>query len=107
MSEAKETTRGYVKFTHSFVDPWGAQDGDEKEVTLSYRFSKPTKGHIQRLQSAATKNAGQAARNLLIDVVHPDDKEALLTAVEEYPGITTSFSSAIIKGVGISADLGN
>ncbi|MFI3271941.1 MAG: hypothetical protein R3Y11_07575 [Pseudomonadota bacterium] len=105
-----QTGRKDVEFTHSFVDPWASQsdatDGVE-EVSLTYRFAKPTKAHIQRLQNAATKNAGQASRNLLIDVVHPDDKEALLAAMEEYAGIATSFSSAIIKGVGISAELGN
>ena len=55
----------------------------------------------------AAKNAGQASRNLVLDCVHPDDKQALTDAMEEYPGIATSFATAIIKGVGISAELGN
>ena len=59
------------------------------------------------MQDKAAKNPAQAAKNLLLDVIHPDDREAFSAKLEEYPGIATSFASAIIKGVGISADLGN
>ncbi len=53
------------------------------------------------------KNAAQAAKNLLLDIVHPDDKAAFTASMEEYPGIASTFASSIIKGVGISAELGN
>ena len=99
MPETKETNRKYVLFSHTFADMW--------EVTLSYRFAKPTKTQIQRLQDKAARNAGQASRNLVLDCVHPDDKQALTEAMEEYPGLSSTFATAILKGVGISADLGN
>ena len=104
--------RTFATFTHTFSDPW-AGDGatgtleDARDVTLSFRFAKPTKLHIQRLQDKAAKNAGQASRNLVLDCVHPDEKQALTDAMEEYPGIVTSFATAILRGVGISAELGN
>ena len=101
-------SRKFVKFSHTFADPWAGESADDaKDVTLTYRFAKPTKTQIQRLQDKAGKNPGQAARNLVLDVVHPEDKQALLDAMEEYPGLSTTFATAIIKGVGISADLGN
>ncbi len=53
------------------------------------------------------ENAAQAAKNLLLDIVHPDDKAAFTASMEEYPGIASTFASSIIKGVGISAELGN
>lgn len=108
MSQAENDGRKFVAFTHTFSDPWAGESAeDAKDVTLSFRFAKPTKTQIQRLQDKAAKNAGQASRNLVLDCVHPDDKQALTDAMEEYPGIATSFATAIIKGVGISAELGN
>ena len=108
MPETKETNRKYVLFSHTFADMWaGDSTDDAPEVTLSYRFAKPTKTQIQRLQDKAARNAGQASRNLVLDCVHPDDKQALTEAMEEYPGLSSTFATAILKGVGISADLGN
>lgn len=100
--------RKFVAFTHSFDDPWAGESADEAQgVSLTFRFAKPSKTQIQRLQDKAAKNPAQAAKNLLLDVIHPDDREAFTAKLEEYPGIATSFASAIIKGVGISAELGN
>ncbi len=98
----------YVPFTHSFDDPWAGDSADDaRNVSLTFRFAKPNKTQIQRLQDRAAKNPGQASRTLILDIVHPDDKEALEAAMEEYPGIAMSFSTAIIKGVGIAPELGN
>ena len=108
MPETKETNRKYVLFSHTFADMWAGDSADDApEVTLSYRFAKPTKTQIQRLQDKAARNAGQASRNLVLDCVHPDDKQAITEAMEEYPGLSSTFATAILKGVGISADLGN
>lgn len=108
MPETKETNRKYVLFSHTFADMWAGDSADDApEVTLSYRFAKPTKTQIQRLQDKAARNAGQASRNLVLDCVHPDDKQALTEAMEEYPGLSSTFATANLKGVGISADLGN
>ena len=89
--------RKYVSFSHTFSDPWSGDSAEEaQDVTLSFRFAKPTKLQIQRLQDKAAKNAGQASRNLVLDCVHPDDRQALTDAMEEYPGeyelITPSVS---------------
>ncbi len=104
MPENKENkeTKKYAEFTHSFNDPW-----DDQEVEISCRFAKPTKAQVARLQDNAAKNASQASRNLLLSTVHPEDKDKLNQTMEDYPGVATSFSTAIIKGIGISADLGN
>ncbi|MDE5831732.1 MAG: hypothetical protein K2H64_01885 [Desulfovibrio sp.] len=103
-----EENRKYVKFTHSFEDPWAGESAeDAKAVSVTFRFAKPTKTQIQRLQDKAAKNSSQASRNLLLDVIHPEEREELMEKMEEYPGIATSFATAIIRGVGISAELGN
>lgn len=100
--EAVEDGRKYAAFKHSFRDPW-----EEKDVDLSFRFAKPTKTQIKRLQDTAGRNAAQASRDLLISAIHPQDKDELLAKLEEYAGLATSYSTALIKAVGISADLGN
>ena len=94
--------RKFARFEHSWRDPW-----EDADVELVFRFAKPTKTQIKRLTDTAARNQTQASRDLLIGTVHPDDKEELLAKLEEYPGIAISFSSAIIKTVGISPDLGN
>lgn len=77
--------RKYVAFSHTFEDPWGEGD-EESEVKCTFRFAKPNKVQIKRLQDTAAKNAANASRNLLLDTVHPDDKTALAQAMEDYPG---------------------
>ena len=93
--------RKYATFPHTFVDAW-----EDTEKSFEFRFAKPTKVQIQRMQQTAGKNSGMAARNLLLEIIHPDDKEPFSAAIEEYPGLTTSYAGAVIKAVGI-ADLGN
>lgn len=108
ITQNSEPNRKYVSFSLTFADPWSGENAeDAQDVTLTFRFSKPTKTQIQRLQDKAPKNPGQASRNLLLDTVHPEDKEKLTQAMDDYPGIATSYSTALIKAVGISSDLGN
>lgn len=94
----------FVDFKHTFDNPWA--ENEEKETILVFRFAKPTTIQIKRLQDTANKNASQASRDLLLSIVHEEDKEALKQAMEEYAGIITTFSGAVIKGVGISVELG-
>lgn len=98
------TTTGvkYAEFPHSFRDPW-----EKADIEVSFRFSKPTRTQIKRLSDTAGRNPMQAARDLLISTIHPDDKDELLAKLEEYPGLATSFSGVLIKSIGITADLGN
>lgn len=94
--------RKFAAFPHSFRDPW-----EDADVELSFRFAKPTKTQIKRLTDTAGRNATQASRDLLLGTIHPDDREELIATMDTYPGIATSYSTALIKAVGISADLGN
>lgn len=96
------TERKYATIPLSFNDIW-----EDKEVSFEFRFAKPSRLEMKRLQDTAVKNSSQASRNLLVSIVHPDDRESLLAAMDEYPGIATSYSTAVIKAVGLTADLGN
>lgn len=92
----------YAPFKHSFRDPWADAD-----VELCFHFAKPTEPQIKRLQNTAGRDPSQASRNLLVSTILPGEKDALLQAFADYSGIITSYATALIKSVGISADLGN
>ena len=102
MPEVKDPNLKYAPFTHTFRDPW-----EDADVELTFHFAKPSKAQVKRLQDTAGRNAAQASRTLLLDTVKPEEKADLTAKMDAYPGIATSFSTALIKGVGISADLGN
>lgn len=92
----------YAKIRHSFNDLW-----EEREVEFEFQFAKPSKQEMKRLQDTAVRNNVQATTNLLMATVHPDEKQALKDAIDNYPGIAMSYATALIKAVGLSADLGN
>lgn len=92
----------YARFSHTWEDPW-----EGKETTVSARFARPTKEQLKRMQNKAIKDSHGASYNLILDVVHNDDREKLLADLAAYPGIVSTFGVALIKAMGISADLGN
>lgn len=94
-------SRKFVPFDHSWTDPWTGE-----EVSVSYRLARPTPAQIKRMQATASKNATSAARNLILDVIHADDREVFMRESESYPGLVTTMGGALIKAVGL-ADLGN
>ena len=100
--DALDTGIRYAEIEYTFRDLW-----EKADVEVSFRFSKPTRMQIKRLSDTAGRNPTQAARDLLLSTIHPEDKEELLAKLEEYPGLATSYSTALIKGVGITNDLGN
>jgi hypothetical protein len=99
---AVSDSRKYAPFSLTFRDPW-----EDADVEMNFRFAKPTKTQIKRLTDTAGRNPMQASRDLLLGAIHPEDKEELLAKLEDYPGIATSYSTALIKAVGIGTDLGN
>jgi hypothetical protein len=93
--------RKYAPFSHSFTDPW-----KDVELEFTFRFAKPGVLAVKQLQKTAGRDSARASRNLIVNQIHPDDKEAFFAAAEEYPGLITSFATAMAKAVGIG-DLGN
>lgn len=94
----------FAELTHRFNDPWG--DDPNAEVEITFHFAKPTTQQVKRLQDTAVKNAAQASRDLLLSTIQEEEKDLLKMQIEEYPGIVTTFSTVIMKAVGISSELG-
>lgn len=92
----------YAEFTHSWFDPW-----EKNDIRISGRFARPTKEQLKRMQNKATRDPHSATYTLLVEIVHPDDREKLVSDLGKFPGVITTFGAAIIKAVGISAELGN
>lgn len=101
MSEikAKADDTKYAAFDHTFEDRWA---GTEK--SFSFRFRKPGRVEIRRFQKTAMKKPAEAQRNLLVDLVHPDDRVGMEGAVDEYEGVTATLASAVLRSVGFVAE---
>lgn len=96
-----QPTRKYAPFDLTFTDK--GRQGSRAVPSLCQTHENGNQAPAGR----GRENPTQAARNLLLATIHPDDKERLTEALEEYPGIATTFSTALIRAVGIAADLGN
>ncbi len=92
----------YSEFSHTFTDKWA----DDEEITCAYQFRKPNKSEVNRLTKEAQKSSGAANHNLLITLVHPDDKARMLADLENYPGLAVTFANGLLKASGFG-DLGN
>lgn len=92
----------YARFTHTWEDPW-----EGTEVSVTGRFARPSKEQLKRLQNRAARDSHGASYALLMDVVHAEDRQQLIADLASYPGIVTTFGTALIKAMGISSDLGN
>jgi hypothetical protein len=75
-----------------------------ESVTLTFRFAKPTKMQIERTNKEVQKNkVDRGFKNLLVSLVHPDEKDKFLEATDEYPGLVTSLSDAIYAKLGYAS----
>jgi len=91
----------YKEFSHSFIDEFL-----DKEVKISARFRKPNRPEVDRFNQAAVKKVETASNNLLLDIVHAEDKERFTADINEYPGVITTVAGVILKSLGLSAELG-
>lgn len=97
----KDSNAKYVELKHNFYDRF-----EEKDVEIKIRFKRPQTPQVNRVQKTALKNAGQAFANLTMETVHPEDKDALKSALVEYPGLASTFGGALMGSCGFG-DLGN
>lgn len=99
-TDAPAATAGLLKLTRQFRD-WEGQD-----VELAVSFAKPNRPMLGRLTKSASKDPLMAMRNMLLDCVAPDDRDALITALDEHEGLAASFANEILERVGFGS-LGN
>ncbi len=92
----------YTAFSHSWFDPWKDED-----ITCEYNFRKPARSEVNRFNKEVQKSSTAAQRNLLVTVVEPGDKDRLLADLEEYPALTLTVVSWVLKSSGLSNDAGN
>lgn len=92
----------FVRLEHTFVDKFKGPD----EVSLGFRFRRPTPQQAERAQKTLMKKTGLAMRTLCLECCHAEDKERLAASLEEYPGLATTFGGALLSCIGYG-DLGN
>lgn len=101
MSEQNKPEGKYIELKHQFYDRF-----DEQDVEVAARFKRPITPQISRAQKGMLKNAAAAFSNLIMEVVHPDDKVMLKKNLEKYPGLATTFGNGLLGSCGMG-DLGN
>ena len=97
-----DQTVKYIEISHAWVDPWD----DNQEVSCKYQFRKPSRSEINRFNKEVAKSASVAQNNLLMNIVHDEDRDRLKTDLEEYPGLLMSLAAWVLKACGFG-DLGN
>jgi len=96
-----EKNTEYVELNHEFFDRF-----EDKDVNFKFHFKRPGTPQVNRVQKTALKNAGQAFRNLIMETINPDEKSDLKTALDDYPGLASTFGGALMASCGFG-DLGN
>lgn len=84
--------RAYFPVTTSFHDPW-----EEKDVKRTFRFSLP---HMTAVEAACVltgDDRDKAAQVLLMNCVHPEDRERLEKHIRQYPAFAQSCATAIME----------
>lgn len=84
----------YIDLTAEFTD------FDEREVRVTHSFRKPNPQQLSRANKEVQKDPERAFKNLLTQLVHPDQAEAFKAVVADYPGVATSFANEIYKRMG-------
>lgn len=95
--EDKETKQ-YLTLEASF------ENWEEQSVDVKFRFAKPSKPMIERTNKDIQKNKGTSAlQNLLLSIVHPEEKEDLKEKITEHPGLIQSFTDTIYERLGYNS----
>ncbi len=104
MNEETQTVQSdseYAKVENTWFDPW-----KDREVSRVYRLRRPSRSDISRFNKEAGKSAGNAQNNLLMSLVHPEEKDGLKADLDLYPALMVTLASWALKASGLS-DLGN
>jgi hypothetical protein len=91
---AEEASIKYIALTAEFVD------FDEREVRVSYQFRKPTPQQLSRANKEVQKDPERAFKNLLTQLVRPEQADDFKAVVADYPGVATSFATEVYKRMG-------
>lgn len=94
----EENQKQYLELEAEFED-WSGSTKNFK-----FRFAKPTKTMIERTNSDVAKGKQERAyETLLVGLAHPDEKDNLKTAMQDYPGLKTSFCERIYERLGYAS----
>jgi|GEM_PF-1827369 len=100
--QSQEVEQEYTELAHNWFHPW-----QNREITCAYRFRQPGQSEINRYTKEAGKGSSATAhQNLLVSIVHPEDKSRMLTDFKQYPGLPPALGNWALKASGYN-DLGN
>lgn len=78
-------------------------EDDEHELEFSYHFKRPAVASYDRYIKTASKlGVTKASKVFLQDAVVDEDKERLITDMEEYPGVAISIGNKLTEILGLT-----
>ncbi|MFV0423755.1 hypothetical protein [Oleidesulfovibrio sp.] len=84
--------RAYFPVTSAFRDPW-----EEKYVKQTFRFSLPHMTAVEAVFVLTGDDREKAAQVLLMNCIHPEDKERLEKHIRKYPAFAQSCALTIFE----------
>lgn len=83
--------RAYFPVKCAFFDPW-----EEVKIDEVFRFSLPRMTEVEVGLVLTSEDPDKAARIVLMNCVHPGDKDRLQKHIERYPAFAQSCASLIM-----------
>jgi isopropylmalate/homocitrate/citramalate synthase len=84
----------YIELASEFTD------FEDNEIKVSFQFKKPTTQQVSRANKEMSKAPERAFKNLLLEIVHEDQRDDFKKVADEYPGVVVSFADEIYKRIG-------
>lgn len=76
---------------------------DTEEKDCSYYFKRPSVPSYDRyIKSAAQVGITKASKAFMLDAVTEEDKERLITDMEEYPGVAITIGNKLTEILGLT-----
>ena len=84
--------RAYFSITSDFFDPW-----EQKNIKQSFRFSLPHMTAVEAVFVLTGDDREKAAQVLLMNCIHPEDKDRLEKHIRKYPAFAQSCATTIME----------
>lgn len=74
----------------------------EEAKSFSFAFKEPTPAQFTRYLKELSKDVVQASKNIVLSNVLGDDRERLVKAMDEYPGIVITIAQRFLQMLGFT-----
>lgn len=87
----------HFPYTASFTNDEG------EEIYKTFHFRRPLRPHVMMIAKAGKDKGLDSEKEVLIQLVHPDERNELRNLFEDYILLVSAFSSEIFRTAGAGA----